>query len=352
MRIFLPPPAACAIWRRSGETHVSDFVPRGSASYAVDRIVAPRAFDFVLLPKLTMLALSAAIEPLRIANQISQKELYRWRTMTRDGQPIRCSNNLRLVPDCALSEPERGARVFVCSGVEPAETLDPGLAQWAARQRAFGTPVGAVCTGAFTLARAGLLEGRRFTLHWENQPGFVERFPDLMPTPNLYEVDGDLMTCAGGSASTDMMLSLIEADFGPEFALVVSDMCLHGRGHVGAVPQKTAQSAVIGSRNRHLIAAMRVMQANIEDPLPIERIAAEAGISKRQLERSFLHHTQLSPRRYYADLRLSRAYALLSETDLPISEVAAATGFGGTSAFARAFRGKFGNAPGRFRKRG
>lgn len=330
---------------------MSDFIPRGSASFAIDRDVAPRCFDFVLLPKLTMLALSAAIEPLRIANQISQKELYRWRTMTRDGAPIRCSNNLSLVPDCALSDPERNARVFICSGVEPAETLDPRLAQWAARQRAFGVPVGAICTGAFTLARAGLLENRRFTLHWENQPGFMERFPGLVPTPNLYEVDGDLMTSAGGSASTDLMLGVIERDFGADFALVVSDMCLHGRSHSDHAPQKTAHSAVMGSRNRHLIAAVGLMQANLEDPLPIEEIAAQTGISKRQLERSFVAHTGLSPRRYYTDLRLARAYALLSETDLPIIEISTATGFGSTSAFARAFRAKFDTSPGRFRRR-
>lgn len=329
----------------------SDYVPRGAASFPTARVAAPRLFDFVLLPKLTMLALSAAIEPLCVANQISQQELYRWRTMTPGGAPVRCSNNLSLVPDAPLSTPGRGARAFICSGVEPGETLDQTVTQWAARQAAHGVAVGAICTGAFTLARAGLLGGRSFTLHWENQPAFVEAFPDLMPTPNLYEIDDALVTAAGGSASTDLMLSVIEDDFGADFALVVSDMCLHGRSHSGHAPQKTARSAVIGSRNRHLIEAMRVMQLNLEEPLNIEDIALRSGISKRQLERSFAQHAGLSPRRYYTDLRLARAYSLLSETDLPIAEIAAATGFGGTTAFARAFRAKFDVAPGKFRKR-
>ncbi len=329
----------------------SDYIPKGAASFLIPQAAGARVFDFVLLPKLTMLALSAAIEPLRVANQISQQELYRWRTMSAGGSPVRCSNNLSLVPDAPLGPPARGARAFICSGVEPAETVDPAVTQWAVRQAAHGTHVGAICTGAFTLARAGLLGGRTFTLHWENQPAFVEAFPDLVPTPNLYEVDGDLMTAAGGSASTDLMLSIIEDDFGPEFALVVSDMCLHGRSHSTQSPQQTARSAVIGSRNRHLIAALRLMQANLEEPLGVEAIAHEVGISKRQLERSFTQHTGLSPRRYYTDMRLARAYSLLSETDLPIGEIAAATGFGGTSAFARAFRAKFDTAPGKFRKR-
>ncbi|MCZ4352463.1 GlxA family transcriptional regulator [Roseovarius aestuarii] len=329
----------------------SPFIPKGSASFALPKVPGPRSFDFVLLPKLTMLALSAAIEPLRVANQISQQELYRWYTMTRDGAPIRCSNNLSLVPDGPLAVPPKGTRVFICAGTEPAETMDTHLVRWCARQAAHGVPVGAICTGAFTLAKAGLLTGRQFTLHWENQPAFMEWFPDLVPSPNLYEVDGDLMTAAGGSASTDLMLSVIEDDFGSEFALVVSDMCLHGRSHSDHAPQKTSRSAVMGSRNRHLIAAMRLMQENLEDPLTVCDLADQVGISKRQLERSFTKHTGLSPRRYYTDLRLARAYALLGETDLPIAEIAAATGFGGSSAFARAFRGKFETAPGTFRKR-
>lgn len=329
----------------------SDYIPKGAASFQTARVAESRLFDFVLLPKLTMLALSAAIEPLRVANQISQQELYRWRTMTVSGAPVRCSNNLSIVADASLSAPGRGARVFICSGVEPGDTVDRSVTQWAARQAAHGVAVGAICTGAFTLARAGLLGGRNFTLHWENQPAFVEAFPDLVPTPNLYEIDGDLMTAAGGSASTDLMLSVIEDDFGADFALVVSDMCLHGRSHSDHAPQKTARSAVIGSRNRHLIEAMRLMQMHLEEPLTVEEVARRAGISKRQLERSFMQHTGLSPRRYYTDMRLARAYSLLSETDLPIAEIAAATGFGGTSAFTRAFRVKFDVAPGKFRKR-
>lgn len=326
------------------------YIPKGSATFRLPPVAGPHKLDFVLLPKLTMLALSAAIEPLRIANQIAQQELYRWHTMSRDGAPVRCSNNLSLVPDGPLARAPRGARLFVCSGIEPGLTHDPRLTNWVAGQAAHGVRVGAICTGAFTLARAGLLRGRRFTLHWENQPGFLEIFPDLVPTPNLFEVDGDLMTSAGGAASTDMMLSLIEDDFGADFALVVADMCLHGRSHSGDMPQKTAQSAAIGSRNAHVIAAMRLMQANLEEPLGVEAIATRVGISKRQLERSFAAHLALSPRRYYTDLRLGRAYALLSETDLPISEIAVATGFGSGSALSRAFRGKYDMAPGRFRR--
>ena len=223
----------------------SKFVQKAAATFPVDYKGPARNYSFVLLPGLTLLALSSAIEPLRIANQIAQKELYRWRTLTEDGAAITCSNNVTVMPDGALDTQSREETVFVCSGVEPLATLSPDGDERPRRQAKFGAKVGGLCTGAFSLARAGLLTGKRFTLHWETQPAFIESFPDLMPTLNLYEDDRDLMTAAGGSAATDLMLKIIEADHGSAFALVVSDMRLHGRGHAGGKSQKSAQSVAL-----------------------------------------------------------------------------------------------------------
>lgn len=328
----------------------SDFVPKGAATFPVDYSGPPRDYCFVLLPRLTLLALSSAIEPLRIANQIAQKELYRWRTLTEDGAPITCSNNVTVMPDGALDAPSRELSVFVCSGVEPLATLSPAVTQWLRRQAKFGAKVGGLCTGAFSLARAGLLGGKRFTLHWENQPAFIESFPDLMPTLNLYEDDRGLMTAAGGSAATDLMLKIIEADHGSAFALVVSDMCLHGRGHASRTPQKSAQSVALGSRNQHLIAAVQIMQENLEETISLSEIADLVQVSRRQLERIFKTYVGMTPKKYYTDLRLARAYALFSETNMTVIEVAMATGFGDTSSLSRQFRGKYGGSPSTFKK--
>lgn len=310
----------------------------------------PKDYHFLLLPKLTLLAFTAAVEPLRIANQVSGKALYRWFLMTEDGGPVQCSCGVEITPDGGLHDVPRQAGAFVCAGIEPADTLSPRAVAWISRQAAHGCEVGGICTGAFALARAGAIRGRRFTLHWENQPAFVEMFHDLSPTGHLYEIDRGLITCGGGSAATDMMLTLIERDHGRNLAMIVADMCLHGRSGGQGVTQKSAYSAALGSRNPHLIAAIRLMQENIETPIDILAVAAAVGISRRQLERLFRQHTSVSPVEYYVDLRVARAHALLNETTLSIGEIAVATGFSGTSQLAQRFRKRYGQSPGAYRR--
>ena len=195
-----------------------------------------------------MLAVAAAIEPLRIANQLTKKQLYTWHTITEDGQPVTCSNGLRITPDEALAPLPTDAMGFVCAGVEPEKSHSPAVLAWLRREYRFGRALGGICTGAFALAHAGLLSGRKFTLHWENQPGFAEAFPLLIPTPNIFEADGRITTCGGGNAAIDMMLALIEQRHGPELAIMVADMCIHMRSGARA-PQRSAQSVAIGSRN-------------------------------------------------------------------------------------------------------
>ncbi|QYX56289.1 GlxA family transcriptional regulator [Roseovarius sp. SCSIO 43702] len=326
------------------------FIPKGAASLSVAYDGPPRDYHFLLLPKLTLLAFTAAVEPLRIANQVSGKALYRWFLMTEDGQPVQCSCGVRITPDSALEDVPRQAAAFVCAGIEPATTVSSRAVAWISRQAAHGCEVGGICTGAFALARAGVIRGRRFTLHWENQPAFQEIFHDLTPTGHLYEADRGLLTCGGGSAATDMMLSLIERDHGKDLAQIVADMCLHARSGGQDVAQRSAYSAALGSRNPHLIAAIRMMQENIETPVDILEIADEVGISRRQLERLFRQHTSVSPVEYYIDLRVARAYALLNETNLGIGEIAAATGFSGTSQLAQRFRRRYGMSPGAYRR--
>ncbi len=326
------------------------FVPRGAASFQVGYDGPPKDYFFLLLPKLTLLAFTSAVEPLRITNQVTGKELYRWYVMTEDGGPVTCSCGVHITPDSGLQNIPRDAAGFVCSGIEPMANLSPGVVHWVSRQRAFGCKVGGICTGAFALARAGLLEGGKFTLHWENQPSFRETFIGLEPTGNLYENDQGLLTCGGGSAATDMMLDIIEQEHGAELATIVADMCLHFRSNNREAPQKSAYSFGLGSRNRHLIAAMQYMQKTLEDPVDIEAVAAHVDISRRQLERLFSGHVGVTPAQFYMDMRVTRAHALLNETNLSLAEIAAATGFGSTTQLAQRFRRRFGKSPSAWRK--
>ncbi|WP_107495602.1 GlxA family transcriptional regulator [Thalassobius sp. I31.1] len=328
----------------------NSFIPKGAASFRIDYDGPVTDIHFLLLPKMTMLAFSAAVEPLRLANQVTGRELYRWFLMTEDGEPVRCSNGIMLMPDSGLETLPSSALAFVCAGTEPADSFSNKVLAWLRKHNAFGVTIGSVCTGAFALARAGIIRKQKFTLHWENQPAFCEIFPDLVPTANLYEVDRGLMTCGGGHAATDMMLEMIERDHGQDLAVIVSDMCIHSRSGSRQGVQKSAYAVALGSRNPHLIQAMQFMQATVEEPEDIAGIADHVGISRRQLERLFKSYVGTSPVQYYIDLRVARAHALLNETSLSVTEIAAATGFNSATQLALRFRKRYGQSPGAFRK--
>jgi transcriptional regulator GlxA family with amidase domain len=328
----------------------SRFISKGAASFKVAYEGPPKAFYFLLLPKLTMLAFSAAVEPLRIANQITNKELFCWYTMTEDGEPVDCSNGIKIISDHQLMPLPANAYTFVCAGVEPKSAASNTVLNWLRRQRAFGNHLGGICTGAFALAQAGVLSDRKFTLHWENQPAFLEYFPDLIPTQNLYENDRNLITCGGGNAATDMMLNIIETEHGNDLAAVVADMCIHTRSNNQDSSQKSGYATAIGCRNKKLMRAMEHMQGNIEEPMELSEIASRVMISKRQLERLFKKYIGRSPSQFYLDLRISQAHALLNETTLSATEIATATGFNSSANFFITFRKKYGASPNAYRK--
>ena len=327
------------------------FIQKGAAAkLAVPFAGAAQDFYFLLLPKATMLPVAAAIEPLRIANQVSNTELYRWYVMTEDGQPVKCSNGMTVTPDLPLQPLPSDAVGFVCSGVEPQLAAGEATLNWLRRENRFGRRLGGICTGAFALAQAGLLRDQSFTLHWENQPGFAEMFPRLEPSPNIYEISGRYMTCGGGNAATDMMLSLIEERHGKKLAIIIADMCLHVRSGGQMAPQKSNYAVAIGSRNQRLLSALQLMQDSIEEPLSIGELCDKLDISRRQLERLFSRYLNESPMHVYFDMRLSHAYALMNETAMSVTEIALASGFNSATHFSRQFKRKFGASPHFFRK--
>ncbi len=327
------------------------FVPRASsAHFDISYHGKPQDFYFVVLPRTMMLALSAAIEPLRVANQITNRELYRWFLMTEDGQPVRCSNGMLVTPDMSLSELPSGATALVAAGGEPQSAASEPVLNWLRRNHRFGRRLGAICTGTFALAQAGLLNAQTFTLHWEDQPAFIEEFPDLTPSQNIFEISETLLTCGGGHASTDMMLTLIEERHGEQLAIVCADMCLHVRSRGGTVPQRSNIAVAIGSRNQHLLNALQLMQDAIEDPLTVADLCTQLDISRRQLERLFARYLNQSPMQVYFDMRLHHAYGLMNETALSITEIALASGFNSATHFSRQFKRRFGASPHFFRK--
>lgn len=322
-------------------------VPRGAAYYPVNSCSEPRKYAFLLVPGFTLLAFSSALEPMRIANQLSQKALYQWQLISEDGNPVTSSSGVPVIVDGSIADVDRGSRLFICSGNLTHEPAKPKIVEAVRRHYVFGGTVGGICTGTIALAHAGLLKTGEFTLHWENQPAFIERFPSLVPSSQQFEVFDRVITCGGGAASTDLMLSIIAKDHSSDFAAIVSEMCLRHVLIGNERSQRSSLGAVTQTRNPALMSIVGLMLTHLEDILSMDDLASAAGYSRRHIERLFKITVGSTPANYYRKLRLDHARNLLSTTDMTLQEIAVATGFDGVPYFSRAFRLQFGEAPSR-----
>jgi len=323
----------------------SDLVPAGAFSYPVNDPQKTRWFGFLLLPQFTLLAFSAALDPLRIANQLAQKPLYGWLAISEDGNAVSSSSGIDIDVHLGLGDLETDTYLFVCSGNNGINVASENTLGHIRHHVRFGGKVGGICTGAATLARTGLLTRKSFTLHWENQPGFVEAFPDLAPTPRRFENDDNLLTCGGGVAATEMMISVLAQDYGEDFAIAVSDMCLNGPDIATRCEQRSSIAKAISSRNPRVLAVLREMYDNIETPLTLDELAENADISRRQIERQFKQLLDEAPAQTYRNIRLERARTLLMETNLSVMEIAMAAGFNSRNVFSRHYKERYGETP-------
>lgn len=313
----------------------------------------PRRFTFLLLDRFTMMSFTAAVEPLRLANRASGSNLFEWRLIGPQGQMATCSNGTRILLDGGLEVEVGSGRdevVIVCGGTEIAREATKPVLNWLRRQARGGAMMGAVCTGAWILAAAGLLEGRKATIHWENHDGFAEAFPDVRLQRSVFVQDGGRLTTAGGTSSIDMMLHLIAEAHGDGLAAEVADLLLHTAIRTDQDRQRLSIPTRIGVRHPRLAAVIARMEGNLEEPISPARLAADAGMSTRQLERLFRRYLNRSPKRYYMETRLARARNLLMQTEMSIIEVALASGFSSPSHFSKCYRAQYGCTP--YRERG
>jgi transcriptional regulator GlxA family with amidase domain len=309
----------------------------------------PKTIGFLLVPGFALMSYAAAVEPLRAANHLSGKNLYRWWNAAPGGGQVTASNGLAIIPDVETGDDDAAEIVFVCAGGNPATFADRATFAWLRRLARRGVTIGGISGGPYVLARAGLLDSRRATLHWEHVPSFREAFPEVEVVPSLFELDGNRITCSGGIAALDMMVALIARDHGHELAAAVGDWFLHTHVREGMGPQRMDLRLRLGVTDENLLRVLRAMEANLETPLKRAELAGLAGISLRQLERLFLHHLGRGVHQHYRSLRLDRARHLLRETSLPVLDVALATGFSSASQFSRAYRLTFGEPPSRSR---
>jgi transcriptional regulator GlxA family with amidase domain len=306
-------------------------------------------FGFLILRQFSMIAFTSAIEPLRMANYLAEQTVYRWSVYTLDGLPVPASNGLTVAPTQRVDDSALPDILFVCGGVDVQHAVDEALIHSLRRMARKGILLGALCTGTYALARAGLLDGYRCAIHWENLSALRERFPQTLFTPDLFVVDRDRCTCTGGIAPLDLMLHLITPRTGKTLAAGISDQFIVERIRDGADPQRIPLAARLGF-HRSLSRAAALMEANIEEPLSQGELARMTGVSQRQLQRLFRRSLGQTPAQHYTNLRLRRARELLLQTDMPIMSITIACGFRSPAQFSKSYRAVFGRSPSQERR--
>jgi transcriptional regulator GlxA family with amidase domain len=330
-----------------GEHLPKKAIPRLSRSGAA---AAPIRVTFLLAPQFPMLAFAAAIDPLRVTNRLSGKPLFEWRLASVDGGPVEASNGIPIAVHDALDRLRDVDLVIVCVGLEPLQFGRQHKIHHQLRRLAHhGATIGAVSCGTFVLAEAGLLAGRRATVHWEYDELFRKRYPTLELSRELFVVDRDVFTCCGGTAALDMMLHFVRQAFGGPLAQAVAEQFIYPRIRDEEEDQRAAIQTRYAVASPRLAQVIATMEATLDEPLSLRDIAQQAGISTRQIERLFKEQMGMGPSMFYLQRRLERARTLLRQTLQPIREVAMECGFGSTAHFSHAYKKAFGFPPTRER---
>lgn len=301
----------------------------------------PQHFAFLLVPEFTHIAFSCAIEPLRIANLVSGKDLYQWSLISENGQTATCSNgtvtlvhhSYQVMPDCD--------RLFLLSGIHVQNHISPSLLTCLRKARVGKAKIGALCSGAYVMAQAGMLDGLSAAIHWDFHDSFMEKFPKVNLVSSVFVADDPIVTASGGTATADLMLHLIAEEHGADMAVAIADQMVYNAVREGSAEQRVSLQSRHGMRNPHLVKAIQIMNDNIEAPVSPTQIAGDIEISTRQLERIFGRYLNCSPKKYYVDLRLQKARNLLVQTDHSITEIAIICGFDSPGHFSRVYKAKF-----------
>lgn len=298
------------------------------------------------------LALGAVLEPLTVALAQPSAPAGGIRLYSPDGRHPRGASGLTIEVAASASDLGREIReaarpdaVFILTGYP----LAPGDRGWLQRLlrtlqrfqvRSF------LMGGAIKeLAASGLLRSGALTIHWKYLDAVGEEHPDISTATSLYVSDGPFTSCAGGTAVIDMMMAFLSERFGSQVAAALQRHFLYAAPRRGDERQTGSLAAVAARQPEPVRGILNRMIATVEQPLPITRIAKDAGISLRRVERLFHREMAMSPRQAYLAIRLEKAHALISATRLPLIEVALATGFASVPVLSREYRRRYGLAP-------
>ena len=313
-------------------------------------VKSPRRFVFVLIENFTLLSFSSALDALRIANRMSGKKLYDWIFIGENEEFVSCSAGTQFKLDNSLIELHRDDTILLCGGTSIQESTSRKLVGWLRREARRGLIIGGLCTAAYPMAKAGLLDEKKATIHWENQDSFAEEFLEVELTKTVFVCDGNRYTTAGGTSSIDLLLKIIADEHGEELANAVADQMIYSSIRTDQDTQRLSVPTRIGVRHPKLSKVIQMMEINIEEPISPSILAKDVGMSTRQLERLFRRYLDRSPKRYYMELRLQKARNLLMQTDMSVINVALACGFASPSHFSKCYRAHYDTTP--YRERG
>ena len=308
-------------------------------------VKSPRRFVFVLMENFTLLSFSSALDALRIANRMSGKTLYEWTFIGENEGVVSCSAGTQFKLDNSLIELHRDDTVLLCGGTSIQEATTKKLIGWLRREARRGLTIGGLCTAAYPMAKAGLLDEKKATIHWENQDSFAEEFLEVELTKTVFVCDGNRYTTAGGTSSIDLLLKIIADEHGEELANAVADQMIYSSIRTDQDTQRLSVPTRIGVRHPKLSKVIQMMEINIEEPISPSILAKDVGMSTRQLERLFRRYLDRSPKRYYMELRLQKARNLLMQTDMSVINVALACGFASPSHFSKCYRAHYDTTP-------
>ena len=313
---------------------------------------SPYRVSLALVDGFALMSFSSLVEPLRAANLLAGKTLFRVQCFSLTDE-FAVSSSGAMIPASRLPGiGERSELAMVVAGGDPFAVEDPQLFAWLRAQVRRGVRVGGVSGGPVILVKAGLMEDRRMTVHWEHAHALKELNPELLLEPSLYVIDRDRITCAGGTAPMDFAHMLIADRCGSELAQLVSDWFMHTEVRRSEGPQRSGLMDRYGTRSRPVLRAIEAMEAHVADPISLQQLARRAGVSARQLSRLFRRDLGQSPMATYRSLRLEIAQRLLESSTLSVTEIALATGFSDSANFSKNWKRRWGSAPSAMRPGG
>ena len=305
------------------------------------------SLDITLLvyPDASLMSLAATLDPMRAANRVAGRRIYRWEIVSMDGTPPVTSCGLPIPVDGRFEPARRRDVLIVLAAFNVFEHSTPKALHAVRNGARNSVMTGGIEAGAWVLGLAGLLDGRAATTHWEDLEEFAARFPMADVRPDRWVIDGPVFTAGGAMPALDLMLALIRARQGFSTALDVASLYIYDEAHPASDAQPLVSLGRLGDREPRVAAAIRLMEAHLDQPLPVSAIARRIGISARTLETLFRGTVGTSPGAYYLSLRVKAARRLVLDTRLSMADTAERTGFSSIASLSRAFRRQYGMPP-------